>query len=156
MDTTSNSNLPDESKTNAESNRETIFSQEEFSMEGYDKHIRQARNTLFIAAGILLLNAILLFAKYPLDFEYMWLDYLLWTIYIGGFIALGFWSKKKPYYAILAGLILFGVFIIINAIIDISTIFGGLLFKIAVIVFLIKGLNDAKQAQEMKEQFENK
>lgn len=67
---------------------ETIFSKEEFSMEGYDKHIRQARNTL--AAGILLLNALILFSKYPFDIEVMWLDYMLWTVYIGGFIALGF------------------------------------------------------------------
>lgn len=133
---------------------ETIFSKEEFSMEGYDKHIRQARNTLFIAAGILLLNALILFSKYPFDIEVMWLDYMLWTVYIGGFIALGFWSRKKPYYAIVGGLILFGVFILVNAIIEPATIFGGLIFKIAVIVFLIKGVNDAKNAQEMKDQFE--
>lgn len=133
---------------------ETIFSKEEFSMEGYDKHIRQARNTLFIAAGILLLNALILFSKYPFDIEVMWLDYMLWTVYIGGFIALGFWTKKKPYYAIVGGLILFGIFILVNAIIEPATIFGGLIFKIAVIVFLIKGVNDAKNAQEMKDQFE--
>lgn len=133
---------------------ETIFSKEEFSIEGYDKHIRQARNMLFIAAGILLLNALVLFSKYPFDIEIMWLDYMLWTGYIGGFIALGFWTKKKPYYAIIGGLILFGVFILVNAINAPTTIFGGLIFKIAVIVFLIKGLIDAKNAQEMKEQFE--
>ena len=146
----------EEPKSLSETNAETIFSADEFSMEGYDKHIRQARNTLFIAAGILFFNALLLFSKYPFSLEYMWLDYLLWTVYIGGFIALGFWTKKKPYYAIICGLILFGLFIVINAIIDISTIFGGIIFKIAVIVFLIKGLNDAKSAQEMKEQFDKK
>ncbi|MBL7701485.1 MAG: hypothetical protein JNM14_04505 [Ferruginibacter sp.] len=139
-----------------ENNTETIFSENEFSMEGYDKHIRQARNSLFIAAGILLLNAVILFSKYPFDIELMWLDYLLWTVYIVGFIALALWTKKKPYYAIVGGLILMGVFILINALIDPKTIFGGLIFKIAVIVFLIKGVNDAKAAQQMKEQFDNK
>lgn len=139
-----------------ENNAETIFNEEQFSMEGYDKHIRQARNSLFIAAGILVLNAIILFSKYPFDIEIMWLDYLLWVFYIGGFIALGFWTKKKPYYAIIGGLILMGAFILINALIDPKTIFGGLIFKIAVIVFLIKGVNDAKEAQQMKEQFNNR
>lgn len=147
-------NDPEEIKK--EDNASTIFSEQEFSMEGYDKHIRQARNALFIAAGILLLNAVILFAQYPLDIEFMWLDYLLWVIYIGGFIALAFWTKKKPYYAILGGLILMGVFIGINAYIDPSTIFGGIIFKIAVIVFLVKGLNNAKEAQQMKEQFEGR
>ena len=97
-----------------ENNTETIFNDQEFSMEGYDKHIRQARNTLFIAAAILLLNAIILFSKYPFDIEIMWLDYLIWTVYIGGFIALGSWTKKKPYYAIIGGLILLGIFILVK------------------------------------------
>jgi len=139
-----------------ESNAGTIFNEQEFSNEGYDKHIRQARNVLFVAAGIILLNAIILFKDYPFDLEVMWLDYLIWVAYIGGFIALALWTKKKPYYAIIGGLILIGIFILINALIEPSTIFGGIIFKIAVIVFLIKGLGDAKEAQQMKEQFENK
>ena len=139
-----------------ENNTETIFDDQEFSMEGYDKHIRQARNVLFVAAGLLVLNAIYLFSNYPFDIEVMWLDYLIWTVYIGGFIALGFWTKKKPYYAIIGGLILLGIFIVVNAIIEPSSIFGGILVKIAVVVFLIKGLGDAKEAQQMKEQLNNR
>lgn len=145
-----------QSEIKPENNSETIFTEEQFSMDGYDKHIRQARNSLFIAAGILLLNAVILFSKYPFDLEIMWLDYLLWSVYIGGFIALGLWTKKKPYFAIIGGLILMGLFILINAIIDPSTIIGGIFFKIAVIVFLFKGLGDAKEAQQIKEQFTNK
>ncbi len=141
---------------NAEKNTKTIFNEQEFSMEGYDKHIRQARNILFVAAGILVLNAIILFSNYPFDIEVMWLDYLIWTVYIGGFIALGFWTKRKPYYAIIGGLILLGIFILVNAIIEPSSIIGGIIFKIAVVVFLIKGLADAKEAQQMKEQFKNR
>ena len=147
-------NIPPEIKN--EHNTETIFNDQEFSMQGYDKHVRQARNTLFIAAGILLLNAVILFSKYPFDIEMMWLDYMLWTFYIGGCIALAFWTKKKPYYAIIGGLILMGIFIVINAIIDPSTIFGGIIFKIVVIVFLFKAINNAKEAQEMQEQFGKK
>lgn len=148
-----NDNVPE---IKAENNTETIFNEQEFSMEGYDKHIRQARNALFIAAGILTLNALLLFSKYPVDIEIMWLDYLMWIVYIVGFIALALWTKKKPYYAIIGGLILMGIFILVNAVIDPSTIIGGIIFKIAVIAFLIKGLGDAKEAQQMKEQFNNK
>ena len=145
-----------QSEIKPENNTETIFDPQEFSMEGYDKHIRQARNTLFIAAGILLVNALILFSNYSFDIEVLWLDYLLWMIYIGGFIALALWTKKKPYYAIVGGLILLGIFILVNAILEPSTIFGGIIFKIAVIVFLIKGLGDAKEAQQMKEQFDNR
>jgi len=139
-----------------ENNTETIFDDQEFSMEGYDKHIRQARNVLFVAAGLLVLNAIKLFSDYAFDIEVMWLDYLIWIGYIGGFIALGFWTKRKPYYAIIGGLVLLGIFIVVNAIIEPSSIFGGIFFKIAVVVFLIKGLGDAKEAQQIKEQLKNR
>jgi len=146
----------DQKEIEAGNHAETIFDEQEFSIQEYDKHIRQARNALFVVAGIILLNAVILFKDYPFDIEVMWLDYLIWTVYIGGFIALALWTKKKPYYAIVGGLILMGVFIIINAIIEPGTIFKALIFKIAVIVFLIKGLGDAKEAQQMKEHFDNK
>ena len=145
-----------QSEIKPENNAETIFDDQEFSMQGYDRHIRQARNMLFTAAAILLLNAVLLFSKYPFDIEMMWLDYLLWIGYIGGFIVLAFWTKKKPYYAIIGGLILLGIFILVNAVIEPSSLFGGIIFKIAIVVFLIKGLGDAKEAQQMKEQFSNR
>jgi len=141
------------SEIKPENNTETIFNEQDFSIKGYDKHIRQARNALFIAAALLLLSAIRLFSEYPFDIEVMWLDYLIWTAYIGGFVALAFWTKKKPYYAIIGGLILLGVFILINAIIEPSSIVGGIFFKIAVIVFLVKGLGDAKEAQALQKTF---
>ena len=135
-----------------EDNTQTIFSGDDFSMEGYDKHIRQARNACFISAALLLLNAVILFSKYPFDISIMWLDYLLWAIYIGGFIFCGIWTKHKPYYAIIGALCVFALFVIVNAIIDPSTIVGGWIFKIAIVVTLIKGLGDAKEAQHMKAQ----
>ena len=49
-----------------------------------------------------------------------------------------------------------GIFILINALIDPLTIISGIIFKIAVIVYLIKGLGDAKEAQQMKEEFDRK
>lgn len=133
-----------------ENNTETIFTPEEFSIEGYDKHIRQARNAIFLAAAILLINLIVLAVSVPSEYELLWLDVLIWGAFIAGFIILGFWTKKKPYYAIIGALILYGLFILLNAAIDISSIFKGLLFKIAIIVFLVKGIKDAKEAQEMK------
>jgi hypothetical protein len=53
-------------------------------------------------------------------------------------------------------MIILALFIIINAIIEPKSIFSGLLFKIGIAVALTKGLQDAKAAQEMKEQFGKK
>jgi peptidoglycan/LPS O-acetylase OafA/YrhL len=129
----------------------SIFSEEDFSVDIYDKHIRQARNAIFVAAGIILLSAIILMFNLPEGYEYLWFDLLFYGAFIGGFIALGFWTKKKPYSAITFALILYGIFIGINAYIDIKTLFSGIILKIIIISLLVKGLSDGKQAQEMQQ-----
>ncbi len=130
----------------------TIFTEEEFSLQGYDKHIRQARNTIFVAAGVLLLSVIIVCFTVPAGYEYLWIDLTIYGLFIAGFVALGFWTKKRPYYAIICALILYGLLIALNAYVDISSIFKGLIFKIIIIVYLIKGLSDAREAQYMQDQ----
>ncbi len=133
-----------------EKNDASIFAEEDLSIGIYDKHIRQARNAIFIAAGILLINVLILANSLPSGYEYAWIDLGLWGVFIAGFIFLGFWTKKKPYYAIIGALILYGLFIALNAVLDITTIYKGIIMKIIIISLLIKGLNDAKAAQELQ------
>ncbi len=136
-----------------EQKQESIFSEEEFSMQGYDKHIRQARTAIFFVAGLLLVNLVILMAMLPEGYELAWIDISLWGAFIVAFVFLGFYCKKKPYTAITMALGLYALFIILNAVIDISTLYKGIIFKVIVIIFLVKGLKDAKEAQEMKKHF---
>jgi prepilin signal peptidase PulO-like enzyme (type II secretory pathway) len=137
-----------------ENNTETIFTGSEFSTEQYDKHIKQARNAIFAVAILLALSVIIMVATSPAGYEYLWIDILIWCGFIAVFIALALWTKKKPYYAIISALILYGLFIALNAVLDPSTIIKGILVKIIIVVFLIKGLGNAKEAQQMKEEFD--
>ncbi|MBC7866801.1 MAG: hypothetical protein H7X88_04635 [Gloeobacteraceae cyanobacterium ES-bin-316] len=134
-------------------NEESIFSPEEFSLKGYDKHIRQARNAIFAVAGLLVINLVILCFSLPDGYEYLWLDFSIWGVFIAGFIWLGFYTKKKPYYAIIGALCLYAAFIALNAVLDITTLYKGLLFKIITVVVLFKGINDAKEAQELQRTF---
>ena len=52
-----NKNLDDQPE---DQNQETIFSPDEFSTQGYDKHIRQARNAIFAVAVLLVINLLIL------------------------------------------------------------------------------------------------
>lgn len=128
----------------------SIFSEDDFSIGIYDRHIRRARNAIFACAGILLLSLIILAASLPPGYNDFWMDAIFWGVFIAGFIALGLWTKKKPYYAIIGALILYGISIAINGFLDPVTIIKGIIFKIIIIVLLIKGLSDAKAAQEMQ------
>ena len=132
---------------------ETIFSADEFSLKGYDKHIRQARNAIFAVAVLLVINIFVSGSNLPEGYEYLWMDLIIWGFFIAGFIFLGFWTKKKPYYAIVGALCLYATFIILNAVLDINTLYKGLLFKIIIVVLLVKGINDAKEAQELQKSF---
>lgn len=146
-------NNKDQQEQIASENNASIFTEEEFSTVGYDKHIRQARNAIFWVAGLLTVNVAILFIRESEVYEYMWLDLLVYGGFIAAFVFLGFYTKKKPYTAIIIALILYTLFILLNAAIDVTTLYKGILFKIITYVFLIKGINDAKEAQEMQKTF---
>jgi hypothetical protein len=146
-------NNKEQQEESAAENNVSIFTEEEFSTVGYDKHIRQARNAIFWVAGLLTVNVAMLFMRESEAYEYMWLDFLIYGGFIGTFIFLGFFTKKKPYTAIIMALILYTLFILLNAVIEPMTLLKGILFKIITYVFLIKAINDAKEAQEMQKTF---
>jgi hypothetical protein len=145
-----NNNLDDQPK---DPNQETIFSPEEFSLEGYDKHIKQARNAIFAVAILLVINLVVLAFSIPENYEYLWVDIAFWSVFIAGFILLGLWTKRRPYYAIIGAICLYTIFIVINAAVDISTLYKGIIVKVIVFVLLIKGINDAKEAQALQKTF---
>lgn len=139
-----------QSPDSPENNKESIFTGEDFSIRDYEKQIRQARNAIFITAAVLTWNLVILIYNIKENHEYLWIDIALWGSFILGFLALGFRTNQKPYFAIIGALLLYSFYIILNAFFDISTLYKGLIFKIAIIVFLVKGLKNAKDAQEMK------
>jgi peptidoglycan/LPS O-acetylase OafA/YrhL len=144
--------MEDKDLQNLSKEPDSIFTEEDFDIGIYDKHIRQARNAIFVTAGVILLSLIVtLIASSKEENEYLWIDLLLYGAFIIGFIALGFWTKNRPYYAIICALILYLIFIGLNAIGDIKTLFSGIIFKILIIVYLVKGINDAKAAEEMRQ-----
>ena len=143
-----NNKMPEETN---QKQPESIFSEEDFVNQGYDKHIKQARNAIFAVAIIITISVLILAFNNSMYNEYLWADLLIYGIFIVGFVLLGFWTKKKPYYAIVAALVLYAVFIALNAILDITTLYKGIIVKIIIIVLLIKGINDAKEAQERQE-----
>lgn len=143
-----NSKMPEETNQHQP---ESIFSEADFVNQGYDKHIRQARNAIFAVAILITISVLILVFSDSMYGEYLWLDLLVYGIFVSGFVLLGFWTKKKPYYAIVAALILYAIFIAMNAVLDINTLYKGIILKIIIIVLLVKGINDAKEAQERKD-----
>ncbi len=66
------------------------------------------------------------------------------------FLLLGFWTKSKPYTAIIIALVIYGLLWLGDCLIDPTYIYKGIFFKIFIIVYLAKALKGAKEAQSMK------
>ncbi len=135
-----------------------IFNEQDFSLDGYDKNIRRARIWLFVVVGLQFLAAIIMYAVSPEG------DVLIGGMEVSakafeasiqafvGFIFLGFalWSKQKPVQAFTAALITYIALYFLFGILDPSNFFRGIIIKIFLVIALIKGLKDAKEAEEMK------
>ncbi|MEP6750616.1 MAG: hypothetical protein ABJB86_22960, partial [Bacteroidota bacterium] len=68
------------------------------------------------------------------------------------FLLLGIWAGKKPLAAIISGIVLYGVIILIGVVQNPSSLFSGIILKILVISYLIKGLISAREADKIKQQ----
>ena len=129
---------------------ESIFNEDDYSMEGYDKHVRNARVMLYVLTGLILLS---LFSLTPIDNSRKYIAAAVVLVFAAIFAALGYWSKKKPFMAILTALILFVSLMTISAIMQPSTLLRTWYVKIAVILFLILGLRNAKEIRDRREAF---
>ena len=133
---------------------ETIFPESEFSMEGYDKHIRNARIMLFVLAGLFLLSLVglLPFDDNPVKIVLA----VIIVLFAAAYVALAFWTKKKPYTAILTALILFISLEVLSFLLQPASLFQGWILKLIVILLLILGLRNARESQQMMDAFGKK
>jgi hypothetical protein len=131
----------------------------QIQQEGHQRTIRSARNMLFVASGLIMLQYAIAIAGNP-DIVNP-IDMGIMVFFVGSFAALAFWTKKKPYTAIVGGIVVFALYIIFQVAIRtylegsvgvLKGLLGGWLFKIMILVALIKPLKDAKELQEMMEQ----
>ncbi|MGY3791625.1 zinc-ribbon domain-containing protein [Aquimarina sp. 433] len=109
------------------------------------KKISSARNTLYWMAGIFFVSGLILFMNLG-DIAVLIAGAILAIIYL----VLAYWSQKKPFAAILSGLLLYLMVIAANVIVEPSSLFKGILLKVIILSFLIKGMYSASQS--IKEQ----
>jgi hypothetical protein len=133
--------------------QDTIFNEEEFLNTGYDKPVRQARNTLFVVAGIQFVFGLISIYSMEDDVAVKWVTFGVVVFISALFVGLALWTKKKPYTAILTGLIIYCLLLLIDLFYQPSSIIKGLIMKIIIIVYLVKGLSNAKETQQIQKAF---
>jgi hypothetical protein len=129
---------------------ESIFNEADWSTQGYDKHIRNARIMLYIVAGLQLLPLLTLG---PIAEDVYWIVIGLQLFFVAVFVALAIWTKYKPFAALMTAMIFFICIWLLGAILNPATIFSGILVKVIVVILLILGIRNAREAEEVKKTF---
>ncbi|MEO5563630.1 MAG: hypothetical protein ABIR18_09355 [Chitinophagaceae bacterium] len=154
--TTESTNGPDQQKDVIADYANEI---QQIQMEGYERAIRKARNALFWAGGLIFFWEMVAMFRADLGFDIFAFGFAL---IIGGiFVLLAFWTKKKPYSAILTGIAVFiaylALVVVINGMVEgsegvLKALVGGIIIKIVILVNLILPIKDAKALQEARKQ----
>ncbi|MEM7187643.1 MAG: hypothetical protein AAF466_13400 [Bacteroidota bacterium] len=100
--------------------------------------IRQARNILFIIAGITFVYGLYLFFVYD-DIASLIAAAVMTSVYV----ILGYWSQHKRLIALVLALLVYATNLVVNAIAEPDTIIKGVILKIIIIYFLARGINSA-------------
>jgi len=118
-------------------------------MESYEGGIKKARTALFVTAALVFIGEMIAASASGIGFTPLLIGIVV--IETGIFVALGFWTKTKPFAAIITGLILFILmWVAAIAINGGEAAYKGVIIKIVIIVYLAKALKDAKAWEEAK------
>ncbi len=121
----------------------------DLELQGYESGIKKARTALFVVAALTLVAELVGIASSPYPFTPLVIAII--AAEVGIFVALAFWTKTKPFAAIVTALIIFVVLWIAAIVINgPETIFRGIIFKIIIVVYLVQSLKPAKAWEDAK------
>ena len=121
----------------------------QLEMQGYETGVRKARTALFVTAAILFISEMITasLSNIPITPTLI----IIAVVEAGIFVALGFWTKTRPYAAILTGLVLFiGLWVLAIVVAGTSGAIGGIVIRIIIISYLISAIKPAKAWEELK------
>lgn len=114
------------------------------------RSVKKATTILYVLAVINLVFGIIL----GLLVEINILVLIVSVVVAGIYLALGLWSVKQPFPAILSGFFVYISFNVINAVADPTTIYQGIIWKILIISSFIYGYKAVKDSQKIEAELE--
>lgn len=114
-------------------------------------NVKKARNILFILAGLNFIFGIYLGVIAEKNIAVLITFILCSMIYT----ALGLWSRKQPFPAILSGFFVYIVFIAISTITDPVSLFQGIIWKVIIISAFYYGYKGVKDSKKLEAELES-
>ena len=120
-------------------------------LEDHRKKINSARNVLYVLAGLNALISVLLGFVFQKNIHVLISCGLSAVIYL----ALGLWSKKNPFAAILSGFFVYVTLQAIGVIINPASLLQGLFLKAGIISAFVYGYKAVKDSKVLEEELES-
>jgi len=141
-------------KGSAEEQQHFIYTRnyQQMEIDSLSNKVRSARNTLFVLSGFFLLFGLGYFAVNRREDT---ASAILITNAVVSviFLLLGWWAEKKPLASIISGMVLYILLILMAAIENPLSLFQGIIVKIIIISYLVKGLMSAMEAEKIRKQY---
>ena len=127
-------------------------------LQGYNLAVYHSKNALFLSAGILLISEIIAFA--PFNIMPDTFNLILFAGMFTCFVALALWTKRKPYTPLQVGVVIYLIYILVNAIPFVYSngmngllkgLYSGCLYKIVTVILIAKAAPKAKAMQTLNE-----
>jgi hypothetical protein len=120
-------------------------------LEDLNKKIRSATTTLYVLAGLSFVSGIVIYSinKEEIRANFNLIIFMVMAVL---YVGLAIWCKNKPVAAIISGLVLYIGFQIILAFDDPMNLVRGIIWKILIIVYLLKGMKSAFDAQKIRKE----
>ncbi|HEX7014654.1 MAG TPA: hypothetical protein VF191_04030 [Cyclobacteriaceae bacterium] len=127
----------------------TVSSRRRFLDDAMGK-IKSARKVIYgLAALFFIFGLYMGFGED--DFATMMVNLILCVIYL----VLAAWCNQNPFGAILTAFIIYLTLIVVNMLIDPATLFHGIIIKLVIIAWLVKGIRSAHEAKGYLRELEN-
>ncbi|HTL10505.1 MAG TPA: hypothetical protein VL307_19655 [Chitinophagaceae bacterium] len=125
----------------------------EMEMDLLRSKIVAARNTLFVLGGFFLVYGLMTPAFKRADENTAAILVSNLSVALM-FVLLGVWASTKPVASIVSGMVLYLLLQLINFLASPSAIFHGIILKIIIASFLVKGLRSAWTAEKLRKQYQ--
>lgn len=120
-------------------------------LDTLDRKIHNARIAMWVISGATLLFG---FIFYMMNKEHeAALGVLISNVIVALlFVLLAELAKKKPFVALLSGLLLYVTLHLYAIIVENMSPFSGIIIKVIIIVYLVKGIRSAQEAEQIKKE----
>ena len=146
-----NCGYPLQGNEDAQRNHIANRSIKEVDLIELDKKVKAASQSLYWIAGIMGFSSLIGYFTLA-ENDDITVFLITTVILVGAFLAFAVWSKTKPVTALISGLSLYIIVQLLNLMVDPTSILKGIIFKILIIGYLVKGIMAVLESEKIKKE----